>query len=256
MFKRLQTVAGSCLAFSVLLGLAAPYSQAQAAAAQAQRQVELHIANNSEAVVVTRITLGDVVVQQGRFIKPRGTAPDPVTPFLADDDWVQNLTVYLLNRTMRTIVYASFNISFPETTDRTTDPPFRAIFLLNLGRIPPSVFVDSKGMPARSRQDRAPLLLRPGREIAIHLGDYIDQIKAEVERVRPLAALTTMYVNLTRLYFADGMRGGLGGFAVYDRQNNTWQRMDPDYFPGNMHSNWPGRPGWFEHDHPIKEEKR
>ena len=69
---------------------------------------------------------------------------DPVAPFLADDDWVQNLTVYLFNRTNQTIVQGVLNFSFPETLDYAAHRG--PVFQLQLGRIPESVAFD-KGRP-------------------------------------------------------------------------------------------------------------
>jgi hypothetical protein len=243
MFKRLKVIGGGVLAFSVLLILAAQYVKAQAARAQTQRQVQFHIATRIEPVVVTKITLGNVAVQPGRFIKTVGTPTDPVTPFWADDDWVQNLTVYLLNRTNQTIVYSSVYFSFPETSDLLTHS--RAVFPLTLGRIPPSVTVDMNGKAVRQRPESQPILFRPGQTMAIHLGDYIDQIKTDVESVKPLAALTTVEVGFGRFFFADGMQWN-GGYRVLDPQSSNWRRMGPDYFPGDMDGRWPGRTGWID----------
>jgi len=241
MLKRPKVVGGSVLAFSVLVISAARYVKPETAAAQMQRQVESPIATKIEPVVVTKITHRNVAVQPGRFVKPAEAAPDPVTPFPADDDWVQNLTVYLLNRTNRTVVYASVYFSFPETTDWATRS--RAVFPLTLGRIPPSVTVDMNGRPPQQRPESQPILFTPGQTMAIHLGDYIDRIKADVESVRPLAALTQVSVSFGRFFFADGMQWN-GGYRVLDPQAASWRRMDRDYFPGDMDGRWPGRPGW------------
>jgi hypothetical protein len=240
MFKVLRVVGGNVLAFSVLVILAARYVNPDAVAAQAQRQVEVHIANKMEPVVVTKITLGDVTVQQGRFVKPVGAVQDPVTPFAAGDDWVQNLTVYLFNRTNQTVVYAHFNFSFPETTDWATR--FRAVSPLTLGRIPPEAAFD-KGRRIPQVQMSQPIMFRPRQTMAIHLGDYIDQIKADVEPHRPLAALTTMEVGLGGFFFEGGLQWS-GSFKVLDPQALTWQRItDPNYFPGDPDR--PDQPGYI-----------
>jgi hypothetical protein len=242
MFKRLK-VAGACgLPFAVVFSLAAQYVKAQAPGAQVERQVELPIVDKMAPVVVTKITHGDIVVQLGRFIKPVGTAPDPTTPFLADDDWVQNLTIYLLNRTNDTIVSATFNLIAPETMDRVARS--LAGFQLHLGRIPSS-FAFENGRPVRQPPERQPISFRPGQTLAIHLRDYIDQIKAAVEPTKPLAALTTMDVRFVGFFFASGLRWN-GAFRALDPQNFTWRRKDPDYFPGDMDARWPGRPGWID----------
>jgi hypothetical protein len=47
-------------------------------------------------VLVTEVTLGNVAVQAGHFGRN-----DPVTPFQANDDWIQNLSIYLLIKQCR-----------------------------------------------------------------------------------------------------------------------------------------------------------
>lgn len=243
MFGFLHVSGGRALVFSVLAIFALQCMKTNAALAQMQRQVEPPIVRQLHPVVVTRITLGAVTVQRGRFIKPVGTAQDPVSPFQADDNWVGNLTVHLLNRTNQTIVCAVLNLSFPETTNWATH--FRAGYQLALGRIPSSVAFRPDGRPIPPRPDSTPILFRPGQEMAIHLGDYIDQIKKAAESVRPLAALTTMNVNLVAFYFVDGTKWS-GAYEVFDPQNFTWRRTDAEYFPGNFRRNWPGQPGWVD----------
>jgi hypothetical protein len=241
MFKRLKVAGGSGLAFAVLLSLAALYLKPEAAtAAQAERQIQIPPARRNHPVLITKITLGDVVVQSGRVIKAVGVAPDPMTPFQADDDWVQNLTLYLFNRTNQTIVHLTVNFSFPETGDGRT--VLRRGYMLNLGRVPPPAAFDRNGKPLRQRPESQPIWFRPGQELAIRLGDYIDQIKTNVQPTMPLAALTQLNVDLISAFFADGMQWWPGGFRVPDPQTFTWRRMGADYFPGNMDRKWPGHP--------------
>jgi hypothetical protein len=190
MSRQFKLLGGSGLLFSLVVLLASQYVESEAATpGKMQRQVETHIANKLQPVVVTKVTLGEVIVQRGRFIKPVGEIQDPVSQFMADDDWVQNLTIYLLNRSNQNIVQAAFNFSFPETTDWATH--YRPVFKLYLGRIPASVAFD-KGRPIQQAQDVQPLSFRPGETMAIHLADYTDRIKADIEPSRPLAALTSM----------------------------------------------------------------
>jgi hypothetical protein len=243
MFKRLKAVGGSGLVFSILVILATRYVKSEAATLlPMQRQVDALVPNKMQPVVVTKITLDDVTVQPGRFIKPVGEVQDPVTPFIADDDWVQRLTIYLLNRTNRTIVQANFNFSFPETTDWAKH--YRPVFKLSLGRIPPSVAFE-KGRAIFQKPELQPIQFWPGQTMAIRLGDYIDQIKADIEPAMPLAALTTLEVGLAGFFFEDGLRWD-GPFKVFDPQSLTWRRVgDPNYFPGDADGRWPGRPGWI-----------
>lgn len=243
MLKRLRLIGGSGLVLAILVTLAARYVKSEAATlVPMQRQVNAHVPNKMQPVVVTKITLDDVTVQPGRFVKPVGEVQDPVTPFIADDDWVQRLTVYLLNRTNRTIVKAAFTFSFPETSDWAAH--IRPVFSLSLGRIPPSVAFE-KGRPIFQKPESQPLQFGPGQTMAIRLGDYIDQIKADIEPAMPLAALSTLEVGVAGFFFEGGLRWD-GSFRAFDPQSSAWNRVDdPNYFPGDADGRWPGRPGWI-----------
>jgi hypothetical protein len=171
-----------------------------ACAAQAERIVQFHIATKTEPVVITKVTLGNVVVQAGRWAKPIGTAPDPMTPFQADDDWVGNLTVCVLNRTTRgRVVYMSMHFSFPETGDGRTTP--RYMYALTLGRVPSAAAFEI-GRPLRLPVDSKPISFGPGQVLAVSLDNYISGIQPHV----PLATLTKMTIDFGLVYFADGLR--------------------------------------------------
>jgi hypothetical protein len=243
MFGRLKVVGGGVLAVSALVALVAWYVNPEGAAAQTQKQVEYPSAHKNAPVVVTKVTLGNLVVQRGRFIKLRA-AEDPITPFHADDNWGQNLTVYFLNRTDKIIVFMNVSFSFPETTVRRDGSIFRSFFPVTLGRIPAAALFDARGRPMEDQMGAQPITFQPGQTIAIHLGGYIGQIKEHVEPVLPLAAASQINVNFHEVFFADGMKGEGNGYTVFDPQKSAWSRMDSGYFPGDMDRYWPGRPGW------------
>jgi hypothetical protein len=115
--------------------------------------------------------------------------------------------------------------------------------MLNLGRVPPPAAFDRNGKPLRQRPESQPIWFRPGQELAIRLGDYVDRIKTNVEPFMPLAVLTRLNVDLGLVFFADGMQwSGGGGFRALDPQTFTWRRLGPDYVPGDMDRKWPGHP--------------
>ncbi len=133
--------------------------------------------------------------------------------------------------------------SFPETTNYATR--FRAAFPLALGHVP----VSAPGGPDNARLPQRlvsqPIVFRPGQTMMLHLGDYIDTIKARIEPARPIAALTTMNVNAAAVFLADGTQWNTG-YRAFDQQSSTWRRMESWYFPGNRNRLWPGQPGWVE----------
>jgi len=188
-------------------------------------------------VVVTKVTLGDSVVQAGRFIQHSTT--DPITGFQADGDWVQNLTIYLLNRTYRNIVFVTLNLGFPETGDGHTTP--QRTFTLQLGRIPKEAPAGQRPQPPGWR----PILFRAHQTLAIHLGDYIERIRSDVEQRIPLAVATKLAVHLSPFFFDNGMEWYAGAYAVPDPDDpGKVRHLDRNYFPGDLDLYWPGRPGW------------
>jgi hypothetical protein len=230
MFKSLKIVGRIALAFALLLFPATQWLKPANSAADGKgRQVDSQVANQRTPVVITKVTLGETIVQAGRMFLGQ---VDPITPFTAGDDWIQNLTLYLYNRTNKTIVYTSVQIVFPETGELT--PPRG--FLLRLGRVPPPI--DVLFRPT----DRPPILFLPGQTMVIRLGDYIDQIKSEVEPVFPLAAATKLKIYVESSYFADGMLTFSDAYWSADPQDPGKQlRIGPDYFPGDWNLSWPGR---------------
>ena len=225
------------LALLLLVGFWTPTTSA----GEMERTVVAPVASKTHPVVLTKIALHDTVVQSGRFVRSRVEPVDAVTPFRAGDDWIANLTLFLLNRTNRTIVHFSIRLGFPETGDGLVHPQYART--LNFGRMPDAANFDRNGVSVPVSSDVQPILFRPGETIAIHLGDYIPSIRGIVERALPLAATTRIAVHLGPFFFADGVQWH-GSYSAPDAQNHKWIPLGPDFFPGDMDRNWPGRPGW------------
>ena len=138
MFNRLRLAGGCALAsFAFALLAAHLFNPEVASAAPGSKLITPAFpAERDDPVVVTKITLGNAVVQKGRFRKPATEAQDQVTPFQAGDDWVEGLTVYLLNRTDKPIVHALIAFTFPEVL-----PGYK----LELGNIPAGFDFDGVG---------------------------------------------------------------------------------------------------------------
>jgi len=144
MFRSSKVVGEIALAAAVLLVLVSPRAKPLSAAAVAtMRQIQVPRTTKMDPVAVTKVSLGDTIVQLGRMIAP---TEEPTTPFLADADWIQNLTICLYNRTNRKIVFAEVILLFPETGDGRTQPMYSAT--LRLGRIPPSAPDGTRSQPS------------------------------------------------------------------------------------------------------------
>jgi hypothetical protein len=239
MFKLLRVSDGFLVApLLVIAGLLSHFANpSRAVAAQVQREVRPStIATKLSPVVVTKVMLGDKTVQKGLAKK---ISPDPITAFLADDSWVRNLKVYLLNRTNRTIVYLFLYFGFPDTTIGQT----RAFFTLPLGRLPSSIAVDRQGKPLAQRPDAKEIMFLPHETMVVNLGDYAGQLVAALRSAERLSAQTTITVNLSSIYFEDGMWWNGGSYNTLDWKNLAWRPMDPNYFPGDVEHDWPGSRG-------------
>lgn len=236
------------LLFGLLLLLRTQWLKpASSAAVEVERQVVVPMAFKTSPVVLTKVTLGDTMVQEGRMVKvlPSRTFParaiEPITPFQAIDDWIQTLTIYLYNRTNKIVVFCQILFRFPETG--AADRPPHGI-MVTLGRIPQSAPVIGTG-PQPS--DRVPIAFLPGQTMAIPLRDYIDRIKFEVDRFMPLEAVTQLEIHIGPFFFADGMEYSVNRYLMPDPKNpGKALRAAPDYFPGDMNLTWPGRADWGE----------
>jgi hypothetical protein len=160
--------------------------------------------------------------------------------FPAGEDWVQNLTIYILNRTDQTIVHFEAMFSFPETTaghERWGVP-------LSLGRTPDSGMIDAKGNLLTQPPDLQPLSFGPGQAMELHLGGYA----GFVENTARAASLTTIQMSFQRVFFKGGTLQWSSGavYGVYDPKTSKWQSQKSGYFPGDRDANWPGAPGWVD----------
>jgi len=228
---------GGASAFVLLLTAAA----APAWTAQAERQIDCGVAVTNDGVVITRVTVGHMIVPcMAAPGPPDGRGPyQPAPPFQADDDWLQNVTIYLFNRTNKTIVWAGVQISFPQTGDGLSPSTAQRTYHISLGRRPAVAnFNPRTGEPMRL--EGTPLSFAGVGTLAIHLGDHSDQIRNHIQDVLP-GPVTKIRINPGEFIFDDGMSWTPGGhFSVPDQDRpGHWRPMPYEYFPGNVHANWP-----------------
>lgn len=226
----------ACIAFGLL----------QAALAQLTDSEKLVRANDpaqiTDAVMITDISVAGKSVDCGLFVKP----PDivqPVAPFQAGNDWLQKMTISLFNRTNKTIVFGAINLNFLDTGNCRTLPC--AAEQIHIGQLPAvDAYNGRTGKPLKPQHpERQPLDWKPGQTLTVHVGDYMDEIKRNVEDFMPVTAVSKVAVHIGPFFFADGMRAFGPDYSVPDPAHpGRYKYLPHNYFPGRREYNWP--PGY------------
>jgi hypothetical protein len=176
------------------------------------------------------VTVGNADVQCGLIVNRLEV--EPVVPFEAGDDWLENITMHLLNRTNKTIVSAEIRLEFPETGDGSPEKPIQTDFV-QLGRKPAQAAYGRNGKPLSQRESSRFISFAPAKTLVIRVGDHTD--------VTPdLKPLRKCIIRVTRVYFLDGMGWDFAGYYDPDpEQHGKFTRMGKMYFPGEVQDNWP-----------------
>jgi hypothetical protein len=190
---------------------------------------------------VVQVTLNGTLVQRGRFQDRGQKVADPVTPFLAGDDWISGVAIYLLNRTNELIVQANIELIFPEAT---IGLPYQKTCTIKLGKIPDVAAFYSDGNPLPPVPDARPIGFLPRHRIVVPLGRFADQISSCLRSKLPLGAVTKIRMGQGYYYFESGMRWSAGGFWDPDPNRPGKWISKGDKFPGDPDRYWPGKPGW------------
>ena len=195
----------------------------------------------TDAVLMSKVAVAGKTVECGLFIKP--TVVQPVAPFQAGSDWLQQMTISLINRTNKTIAFGDILVHFLDTGDCRSAPCVGAS--LTLGQMPAiDAYKGRTGRPLRPEHpERPPLDWKPEQTIVVHVSDYMDEIERNLADFMPVTAVTKVNVYRGPFYFDDGMQWNLGRYAVPDPEHHgKFKELPADYFPGRRGNNWP--PGY------------
>lgn len=209
-------------------------------AAGDEKQIDCGVSATRDAVVITRVTVGNLAVPC-KWVpgQPDGRGRwQPAPGFPAADDWLQNTTIYLFNRTNKTIVVAGLVIGFPQTGDGRSPASPQLTFNLSLGLRPDFAnFSPRTGLPMP--QQGIPLSWSAGRIQVIRLSEYADQIRRRAQE-QLSDPVTSISINLAEVVFEDGMSWSGGSFHVPDPQHpGKLEHMPQGFFPGDPKANWP-----------------
>jgi hypothetical protein len=197
-----------------------------------------------DPITITKVTVGDQQIQPGMSTAAR--VDQPAMPFQADEDWLKNMSISLLNRTDKVIVRVEIMLFFPDTGNGVTPPgsisPAVMVYTMTLGHLPEIDSYSSHGQKLPPEPDKHPILLAPGGTLVIHVGDYIDAMRSRVEETLPFSQVTRVAIRRLRVYFVDGMQwSDLYGFGTPDpNRPGQFAHMDRNrFFPGDPRNNWP-----------------
>jgi hypothetical protein len=197
----------------------------------------------TDAVMISNVAVAGRTIECGLFIEPPAVV-QPFTPFEAGDNWLQQMTISLINRTNKTIVFGTVTFHFPDAGNYSSAQPGVGT-QLQFGQVPAIDAYDGRtGQPVRlNHPERPPLDWGPEQTIVVHVSDYMPEIEALLANFLPGSAATKVNVYLSAFYFADGMEWGLGRYSVPDPDHpGKFKPLPANYFPGKRGRNWP--PGY------------
>lgn len=233
-YPRVSVFVAGCGIFGLLGVLSAQQTSEKLVRANQLAQI-------SDAVLISNVAVGGKTVECGLFIKPP-TIDQPVTPFQAGSDWLRQMTISLVNRTSKTIVFGGISLHFMDTGDCSQAEPCVGA-QLRFGQRPLIDAYDGRtGQPLRPEHPERPSLdWKPETTIVVHVSDDIAEIEEGLaSRGFSLAAVTKVNVYRGVFYFDDGMAWSLGRFAVPDPAHpGKFKELPADYFPGRRGNNWP-----------------
>ena len=200
----------------------------------------------SDPVSYIEVTTEGLEIQPG--ISAAVFVNRPAVPFQADEDWLKNMLILLLNRTDKEIVCADIDFMFPDAGDGSPSRPV-VEYHLTLGQRPEVDAFNSRGRKIPPNPAKQPLSFSPGQTLTIHVGDYIEEIGSVVEQKLPLSQISKLAVRRRRFYFSDGMIwDDLRSYGIPD-PNHPGQfafKQRGSYFPGHPSENWPPPTQQFE----------
>jgi hypothetical protein len=229
----LMLAAVGSLTFTIWLGWHVTSAEAAKTGALGTKVVDMiEVQRVWDAVRITKVAVAGQPIGTG-LSGPRGEYRQG-PPFQADEDWLKNMTISLNNRTDKPITCAQLRLWFPDTGDGTAT---RSItnYVIKLGQRPESALHYADGSKIPPDQMR-PLLLTPSETLLVHVGDYIEEIKATVESLGNIqfSQVTRVNIEPTDFYFTDGMRWVGHTYYTPDPDHpGIYTKLADTYFPGS-----------------------
>ena len=199
----------------------------------------------TDAVLISDVAVAGKTVECGLFVKPP-TVDQPVTPFPAGSDWLQQMTISLVNRTNKTIAYGVLIFHFLDVGDCSPAQPCVEAEL-HFGQRPAIDAYDGRTCrPLKPEHpERPPLDWRPQKTIVVHVSDYMPEIEESLANFMTVTSVSKVNLSRGPFYFDDGMKWSLGRYSVPVAEHpGKFKELPSDYFPGIRGTNWP--PGYSQ----------
>lgn len=191
---------------------------------------------------ITKVSVGNKAMLLGSL--PSKLPPNQISngrPFQDCDNWLSRMTIYIKNRTDKTVAWVGLELLFPKPGSGAWG--LIAIQTIQLGRVPAvdmSTIRTVDGKPVHFSPSLKPLDLRPGQEVTVRVSDYMNSIKQLVQRFMPAMMVTKLQVEIGSCYFNDGMRWSTGVYSALDKAHpGKMKNLPSNYFPGNPRQYWP-----------------
>ncbi len=235
-----RDVSAGCIALWAILGVARGQQTTSEKLVQCNDPAQI-----TYPVLISNVAVGSKSVECGLFVKPPSVV-QPVTPFQAGNDWLQQMTISLVNRTEKTIVAGTVSLMFLDNAAdcRTQVCPMEQI---HLGQMPAVDAYDGRtGKPLRSEHpERTPLNWKHGQIFTVRIGDYLNEIGAKPLNYEPVTTVSKVAVHVGPFFFEDGMRWSAGRYSTpVSETPGKFEYLPENYFPGKRGSNWP--PGFSQ----------
>lgn len=161
--------------------------------------------------------------------------------FIAGNDWLKNMNIYVINRADLPVAWLSIALKFPQTGNGQTQPVW--IYDIQIGRMPDVDAVSGRtGKPFPPELlGSKPLGLQPGGRLTIHVADYMDKIEAYLKSAMPASVVSKVDVWVDVCLFETGLRFSGGAFSRPDLEHpGQWIYFPTrQFFPGNIHKYMP-----------------
>jgi hypothetical protein len=238
----------------VLITIAALVVQFQADPVQAQadqdtrtKLIDVQIGPDSSnlryPVWITKVEIGNQFLLniQDTYNSPLPGEIVRGQSFIAGNDWLKNMNIYVINRADLPVAWLSIALRFPQTGNGQTQG--RRGYNIQIGRMPDvAAFSGRTGKPfPPGLLGSKSLGLQPGGRLTIHVSDYMDGINSQLATAMAVSALSEVEVWVDVCLFETGLRFSGGAFSRPDPDNpGQWIYFPTrQFFPGDIHKYMP-----------------